>query len=76
VLRVLAADDDAYGVSGLVPDAIIRVATVRKPPGIIPDYNDVPENELNIAAALSNLALAVDAPLHAGDVILIEQQLR
>ncbi len=67
VLGILAAGDNNYGVKGLIPDARIKVATVRP-------QNSVGSGSLNRISALAQLALVDTAPLLAGDVILLEQQ--
>ncbi|MET0067571.1 MAG: S8 family serine peptidase [Candidatus Thiodiazotropha sp.] len=67
VVGILAADDNEYGVTGLIPDARIKVATV------MPQAN-TGSSSLNRASALATLALADTAPMQAGDVILLEQQ--
>ncbi|MET0090634.1 MAG: hypothetical protein ABW068_11580 [Candidatus Thiodiazotropha sp.] len=67
VLGILGAQDNLYGVTGLIPHARIKVAT------IIPESGSVSAS-VNRAAAMANLALVDDAPLEAGDIILLEQQ--
>ena len=60
VLGIIAADDNGFGVTGIVPDASIR---------LVNSFTDESGQEL---AAAIDLAAASSAP---GDVILIEQQL-
>ncbi|MET0028728.1 MAG: S8 family serine peptidase [Candidatus Thiodiazotropha sp.] len=67
VLGILAAEDNLYGVTGLIPDARIKVAT------ILPETGSV-SGSINRASALATLALIDTAPLTSGDVILLEQQ--
>ncbi|MEQ8765994.1 MAG: FG-GAP-like repeat-containing protein [Planctomycetota bacterium] len=58
VLGVLAADVDGFGVTGLAPDATVRVLAANTSDG------------LNVAGALLYTALQ----LNRGDVVLVEQQ--
>ncbi len=65
VLGMLAADDDGYGITGLVPEATYRVSTT------LPQ-----QTEYGIRDALATVALGPDATLLAGDVILVERQIK